>query len=439
MIAYTVDPTGNYILDAQGHVVSGAENQNYYTATITPNQDNTNYGALWNQAWNEGYNSSKSTTNPYSGKSGNGYDIGQGFTLGQQQYLKDHPAVGNGTDLVVKTPVIQPTGTYSFKISDFPNYSGWDSTAAYNDWVAKGKPSPGGTGSNPNNDALSAIRNTFNNQYNNVYSALDQYAGLIPQYQQQREQSVNNLYGTQQNEINTAMQGSLGALDTSRQNVAANQAKSVRDLQENMRNMLQAGNIQLGIGGAGDSSAANMYAYALSKQAGRSSADISNQASSQYSQIDAQAQQIRAVADDNLAKLGTWKADNLKNVLNWAQEQMIQIQQQKITATGQKAAALAAAETSVIQNALTNLQNIDSQIASWKQGIQSWALSRLATLDDAKIKMSNSGKYNAADITAKELQGMNGTTSGMTSSTNMAGYNPWTAQKKGYEDFLKGY
>jgi len=325
---------------------------------------------------------------------------------------------------------------------DMSFYQGWTDQNAINaDWnnTWQQKLGQGGSGSNPSGDALSGMKSAYNSAYDQVFSALDQYAGLIPQYQQQREQSVNNLYGTQQNEINTAMQGSLGSLDTSKQNVAANQAKSVRDLQENMRNMLQAGNIQLGIGGAGDSSAANMYAYALSKQAGRNSADISNQASSQYSQIDAQAKQIRATADDNLAKLGTWKADNLNNVLSWAQDQMGNIQSQKINATGQKAQALAAAEAGIIQNALSSLQNIDTQIATWRQGIQSWAANRMATLDDAKLKMANSGQYNSADIVAKELQGMNGTTSAATSSANMAGYNPFASQKKDYTDFLSGY
>jgi hypothetical protein len=235
------------------------------------------------------------------------------------------------------------------------------------------------------------------------------------------------------------MQGSLGALEGSKQNVAMKQAQAVRDLQENLRNMLQAGNIQLGIGGAGDSNAAGMLGYALSKQAARGSADISNQGMQQYGQIDAQGQQIRATADDQLAKLGTWKAENLNNVLTWAQEQIGNIQAQKVNATGQKAQALAAAEAGIIQNALSGLQQIDGQIATWKQGIQSWALNRLASLDDAKLKLGQLGKYDASDIVANELKGMNGNVSKATSSANMAGYNPWTNQKKEYTDFLSTY
>ena len=443
---YTTSPDGIYVLDAQGNVVGGANTASYGDSFLTglnPSAPapSTDWGSLWNTAWNQGYNNYGNTSNPYSGQSGGGYDVGSAYTQGQQQYLKDKnasapPPSGGGAP----PPATNTNTGDGFSMSYYP---GWDETAARADWNAtggaKGQTSGGSSGPSAQELALNALRSSVNRNYDQVYSALDEYAGLIPTQQTAREQSVNNLYNSQQNEINTAMGGSLGALDGARNNVATNQAKSVRDLQENMRNMLQAGNIQLGIGGAGDSSAANMYAYALSKQAGRNSADISNQASSQYGQIDAQAQQIRATADDNLAKLNTWKADNLNSVLTWAQDQVSQIRQQRISATGQKAAALAAAEAGIIQNALTSLQNMDSQIATWKQGIQSWAANRMATLDDAKLKMANSSNYNSADIVAKELKGMNGTTSAATSSANMAGYNPWQKQKDESLSFLNNY
>ncbi len=264
-------------------------------------------------------------------------------------------------------------------------------------------------------------------------------AGLIPQQEAERKASLTNLYNAQRNEINTAMQGSLGALDASRANVKANQVQSVRDLQDNLRKMLQAANIQLGIGGAGDSSAANMYAYALSKQAGRGSADISNQASRQYAAIDAQAQQIRATADDQLAKLETWKATNLDNIVVDTQNRLDNIRAQKANATGQRAAALVSAEQSIINNALTQLQKIGDQATQWQQALTAWTLDRMATLDDAKLQISGLGKYDVADIVANELKGLGNLTSNPATSSSLYGYNPYSPLKKQYENFLSGY
>jgi hypothetical protein len=76
--------------------VQDAFYSNYTPGTQPPSvqgaSTSTDWGSLWNTAWNTGYNQSGNTTNPYSGQSGGGYDIGAGYTQGQQQYLKDKPS-----------------------------------------------------------------------------------------------------------------------------------------------------------------------------------------------------------------------------------------------------------------------------------------------------------------------------------------------------------
>ena len=320
-------------------------------------------------------------------------------------------------------------------------YPGWGRTEAYNDWVAKGRPTGGSGGSgggiDANQAAINAARGAFNNAYAPLFAQLDAMAGLIPQQQQQREQGIQNMYGSQVGEIQGARDSAMAGLDVSKQQVAQRQAKSVRDLQENMRNLLQAGNIQLGVGGAGDSSAKDMLSFALSKAAGRSGADISNQAQAMYTDIDMQGNQIKATYDDNLAKLATWRDNNLSEVTKWAQEMLMNIESQKATAKGQQAAALAANETNIINNALSRLQQIDDQVSSWNKGIQEWALNRMAQIDDAKAKISGYGKYTPGQITAQELQGL-GDFSTITNNT-LLGYNPWSKQKDEMTNFLSNY
>lgn len=319
---------------------------------------------------------------------------------------------------------------------DASKYPGWDPNAAYQDWLKTGGPQGGsGGGIDVNQAALNASRNAFNSAYDPVFSQLDAMAGLIPQQQITRQNSVNDLYGAQQNELQTNMKGSVGALDASRGQVAASKAQSIRDLQQQMNQMSKAGGMQLGSAGAGDSSAARMYNFALSKAAGQSSADVSNQANSQYAQIQGQEQSIKATYDDQMAKLGTWKSDNTNQVVQWAQDQLGKIQQAKLTATGQKAAALAATETGLIQNALQRIQQIDDQITSWNQGIQTWALNRMATIDDAKTKMSGFGQYNSAPIVASEIQGLNNIQGA--NSGGMTGF--YQNSKKKDENFLNSY
>ena len=335
----------------------------------------------------------------------------------------------------------QQTGPSQQDIINAYRKMGWnDVDAILADYAATGGSKLGGSsggGVDANQAAINAARGAFNNAYAPLFAQLDAMAGLIPQQQQQREQGIQNMYGSQVGEIQGARDSAMAGLDVSKQQVAQRQANSVRDLQENLRNMLQAGNIQLGVGGAGDSSAKDMLSFALSKAAARSGADISNQAQAMYTDIDMLGNQIKATYDDNLAKLATWRDNNLSEVTKWAQEMLMNIESQKATAKGQQAAALAANETNIINNALSRLQQIDDQVSSWNKGIQEWALNRMAQIDDAKAKISGYGKYTPGQITAQELQGL-GDFSTITNNT-LLGYNPWSKQKDEMTNFLSNY
>lgn len=355
-----------------------------------------------------------------------------------KQVYAAESAGGNTTQ--VSSPVQINNGPSQQDVVNAYKAMGWnDVNAILADYAATGGSKIGGNsgGFDANQAAINAARNSFSNAYNPLFSQLDSMAGLIPGYQQQREQGVQNMYGSQVGEIQGSRDSAMAGLDVSKQQVAQRQANSVRDLQENLRNMLQAGNIQLGVGGAGDSSAKDMLSFALSKAAARSGADISNQAQAMYTDIDMQGNQIKATYDDNLAKLATWRDNNLSEVTKWAQEMLMNIESQKATAKGQQAAALAANETNIINNALSRLQQIDDQVSSWNKGIQEWALNRMAQIDDAKAKISGYGKYTPGQITAQELQGL-GDFSTITNNT-LLGYNPWSKQKDEMTNFLSGY
>lgn len=69
------------------------------SATPTPGGNTSlapgvDWGTAWNNAWNQGYNNANSSSNPYSGQAGGGYDLGQGYTLGQQAYISNMPKTG---------------------------------------------------------------------------------------------------------------------------------------------------------------------------------------------------------------------------------------------------------------------------------------------------------------------------------------------------------
>jgi hypothetical protein len=290
-------------------------------------------------------------------------------------------------------------------------YPGWNEQAAREDFYRTrgGNVSSfngggsGGGGPTPEQIALEKAKGAINSAYDPVFQQLDSLAGMVPEWQQQKQTQLEQLFGSQQGELNTAREGALGKFGGYEQQVAQRQAKGIKDLQQNMNQMLQAGNVYLGTAGAGDSSASPMYAYALSKAAAQGSADISNQAQAMYTELDMKKADIQNTFDQQNAQLNTWKSTQAASITDWAQNLLMQIQNQKATATGQRAAALAAEETGIINQALANLQGLEQQATQWGAQMQQWAMNRLATLDDAKLRIQNSGNFDPANIVQPEI------------------------------------
>jgi hypothetical protein len=357
------------------------------------------------------------------------------------------PSVGTSNKTVVSsvpnTYVQNPSSPSPSQPSgngfDMKYYQGWNEDQARKDWIETGgvKGNQGGSGPSPEQYALEQSKNAINSAYDPIMSQLDQMAGMVPGWIEQRTQQLNDLYSAQQGELNASQQGAMDQFTGYRQQVAQRQAGGVRDLQENMRRMLQAGNIQLGTAGAGDSSAAGMYNFALSKTAAKGSADISNQAQQMYTELDMKQADVKSTYDQQAGQLNTWKATEATKITDWAQSLLQNIQSQKVNAVGQRAAALAAQETSIINQALAGLQNLEQQSTQWGAQMQQWAIQRLASLDDAKLKISNSAQYSPQNIVAQELQGLS--SMGGNQYADYANANPYLMQyNKKKQDFVNG-
>lgn len=138
----------------------------------------TDWGSLWNTAWNAGYNNSVSTTNPYVGQAGGGYDIGNAFVLGQAQYKADYaksnPTTNNTNPIVKSTSdptVEQPTEQQQGDL--------WNQVNAIYQ---------------PNANYLNQAEATVNSQYpSNIQSVEDQYAASKGTLDLSNTQTLNQL------------------------------------------------------------------------------------------------------------------------------------------------------------------------------------------------------------------------------------------------------
>jgi len=262
------------------------------------------------------------------------------------------------------------------------------------------------SGPSPEEIARQRNRQIIEEQYGRVFGELDKLAGLFPEWRKEKETQLEQLYGAQRGELATAKEATLSKFPEYEQQVARMQGKSIRELEQNLRNMLQAGNVYLGTRGAAGSSAAPMYAYALSKQSARSRADILNQANQMYNELNQKRIDVENTFNQQLGQLNTWKASELGKITDWYQQNQAQLQQAKVNATQEQAQAIAQAEQGLLDQALARLQGIEDQATQWDTAMKEWAINRMAQLDDMRAKYGQLGTWSPQEITYRELQGM---------------------------------
>jgi len=257
----------------------------------------------------------------------------------------------------------------------------------------------------------------------------------LPEWKSQKEQELGRLYQSQLGELETSKQAALGKLPAYRQQVSQMRAESIRDLYQQMRNMLRAGGAYLGGVGAGDSSAVQAYGTVLSKAAMRGSADIAKQAMNMMNEINMKEQDIINTFNQQKAQLDTWKAGELAKIADWYREKKAAIDEAKATASQQEQLALAAAEQDVINQALARINALDQQAQQWDVAMQEWAINRLAQIDDLKAQYPELAKWQPTEINVPQLKGLAGL--GPRGSVADWFINPYALRRRKEEERLK--
>ena len=338
----------------------------------------------------------------------------------------------NPTPPPQQVPQQTTSGSYSFNMSDFPNYAGWDPTAAQQDWKAKGSPSPGvlnGGSGGSYEDLLQAQKNQADQYYNQISSGLDRLSGLYDQNKGDWEQQIADLFGSQSQSIGTNQESALNKLDIQKEGVNQDQTKTLSDLSQNMRNMIKAGQMKLGAYGAGNSTAAPMYAYAMAKQSNKNMADVKYQANKLTNDINLKVQDVKSTFSEQMSQLTQWKTGALTQVGQWYTSQMGDLESRRDIALQNKVQM----QNSVLQQALGLLSSLDEKATSWQSSMQQWATDRLSQLNNYKIEIANKVGGDPGAIVGQELQ------AGLNVSGNSGDYsasNPYALQKKKLESSL---
>lgn len=260
----------------------------------------------------------------------------------------------------------------------------------------------GGSGTPPptnNNNNNGVNPNDLFNQQVNYYNQMygDLLNNLEPQRQSQENVATNN-FRQAQSDLEAARTQGLNDLNIQRTKTESGTVKTLKDLTENLRNQTTAGQVYLGARGAGDSSAANQYAFALAKEGNRARAGVLNQQASIFGDIGNNEAKLNAIHQQEMGKLETEKNNAFQQIASWYADAQNQIRMAK----GQNIGQLS---QQALQYALQSIQDVNNRINNQRDALNSWALSNSQNIQQAKQNIAGAAQYLAPMIQA---QGING-------------------------------
>lgn len=261
--------------------------------------------------------------------------------------------------------------------------------------TSPGTPTPEQVSNQPSGPSAQDV---LNEGYNSYYSQLDEMMGGLDPQRQAQEGIVASQYNQGISDLKSQREQGLYDLGTQKTAVATSQSKNLRDLASNMRNMFLSGNIYLGARGAGDSSAANMYSYALTKLGNRARGDIMGQATTAYSQIADREFKLDNIYKQETNRLGSERDQKINSIASWFADAQNQIR-------SMRAGAQKEYSNAVLNQALQALNQADVDARNQRSMLDQWVVSNAKSLAEAKSGMSSNAAYMAPAIKSGPIAG----------------------------------
>jgi hypothetical protein len=324
------------------------------------------------------------------------------YGLTYQEYLKSLNTKPTGGSQVPAQQQ-QSSGTPAV---DMSFYQGWnDPNAIRMDWEQTWR-NKTGQGSSGGGQSLSDyMKSQIESGYNDYFSKLnDLYSGLNTQGQAQ-ENIAQNSYNQSISDLLANKQSSLGDIGLSEQKLQANQVKNLRDIGSNIQNQYMAGNVMLGARGAGDSSAANQYSYALNRIGSKERGNVMNQTAQSQAELENQKAKLNNIVTQETSRLDTEFANTKQQISSWLAEQQNAIKQMIAEGTLRKSQDIASATTNALNTALSLYQTKASEINNKKSQLESWAMSNASKISELATNMRAIGQYVPNMPTANAVNG----------------------------------
>jgi hypothetical protein len=234
--------------------------------------------------------------------------------------------------------------------------------------------------------------------YNDYFGQLDAQLNALPGQRGNLEGMATNAYNSGVTDLGLQKEQGMADLGVQKRQIGESQVKNLNQLSEAIRQQFQSGQNMLGARGAGDSSAANMYSYALTKMGNKNRGDIMAQNSEQMNQVADREFKLNNIFKQETNNLAATRDQKLGEIAQWFEEQKNVIGQMKGEAGLQKSQQL-------LSYAMQQLGQIQSEFSNRRSSLETWAANNATNINQLKSNMASIGQFQA---TPGQYQGMNG-------------------------------
>jgi hypothetical protein len=259
----------------------------------------------------------------------------------------------------------------------------------------------GPTYSGPQADPMGALNQGYNDYFNTLEGI---YGGLEGQTAPMKSQ-VESEYGLGMTDLTGQLNTGSAELASQERKVQTAQGKNLKTLNEDLMNQFRSGANFLGSRGAGDSSAAGQYSYALSKLGNKGRGNIMGQTSESMQAIADNKAKLQNIFTTESAKLGEQKRQALDKITQWLYDAQNNIKQLIASGQLQKGQQTAQLSQSILNNATQAAMQAAEQFTNTKGMLDQWVLNKSTTLDQAMSGLKATGGLVATMSSPYNLMG----------------------------------
>lgn len=207
-----------------------------------------------------------------------------------------------------------------------------------------------------------ASRNLIEGQYSDLLGQLNKGVGNAKGAAQRAQDQLARRLSNQKGILRSSFEQGQENIGFEREKLQRDKARNLTDLAQNLRSAYQAGTIQLGNLGAGDSSATGQLSVALQQEGNRNRQDILEQVFEQDQALGQALKNLENEFETQKSQLLDFAQQEKFNIQETLRSQLQAIQEEKFNASQARQSALESLETRLIGEAQAQANKLDAQI-----------------------------------------------------------------------------